>query len=276
MPNNNPRIKRQISHENEIICLSVWVGLPQDSGEPLHFPPTAARGLGGNLLSRSKACWCSYLDSVKLLLAAACCGPQTHSCSLASLSPLHAATHTPHGREVTGVAVMYPVNVIEVRIWLQILPDLHWPFFSWKTVGRGQWGLGQAQGTISAPHRHNFPDVQGPEVLLAARLAMLQPPEEGEKRSAKQSSGKKRPPLPDEQPGRGMGTGVEDNGGLTTLCSPRDHPTPSVLVRGILRAKPHSVPSASGVSVRLGSTLNPNLGCVAQELILKDVSFSRF
>lgn len=24
-------------------------------------------------------------------------------------------------------AVMYPVHVTEVRIWLQILPDLHWP-----------------------------------------------------------------------------------------------------------------------------------------------------
>lgn len=59
--------------------------------------------------------------------AAACSGPQTHSCSLASLTPLHAATHTSHGREDTGGAVMYPVNVTEVRIWLQILPDLHWP-----------------------------------------------------------------------------------------------------------------------------------------------------
>lgn len=78
---------------------------------------------------------------------------------------------------------------------------------SWKTVGREQWGLGQAQGTISAAHRLNFPDVQGPEVLLAARLAMLQPPEEGEKRSANQSPGKKGLPYQMNNLGAGWGRG---------------------------------------------------------------------
>lgn len=54
---------------------------------------------------------------------------------------------------------------------------------------------------------------------------MLQPPEEGEKSSAKQSPGKEGlSPLPDDQPGSGMGA---EGGGLEA--------TPSVLVRGILR-----------------------------------------
>lgn len=150
---------------------------------------------------------------------ATCSGPQTLSCSLASLAPLNAATHISHGREDAGDAVMYPVNAIEVRIWLQILPDLHWLLVERWWEGNNE-ALAKPRGLISAPHRHNFPDVQRPEVLLSARLAVVQPPEEGEKLSAKQSPSKKGlPPLPDEQPGSGMGAGVEDRGLTNALLS---------------------------------------------------------
>lgn len=97
---------------------------PRLSGEPPHSQ--SCQRPKGTPDSVNEACWCSCIDSditAGQLLALAL-----------RPTPVTACTFAAEGEDTEGV-VMYRANVIEVRVWLRILPDLHRPLLE----GRRQW-----------------------------------------------------------------------------------------------------------------------------------------
>lgn len=148
---------------------------------------------------------------------------------------------------------MYLVNVIEVRIWLQILPDLHWPLVERPWEGNNE-ALAKPRGLLvpltaviflmSRDQKSSSP----PVLPCSSRQKKAKNPLQSSLQVKKASL-----PYKMNSPGAGWGRGW------------RTRRPPLVSYTGKFAVlNPHSVPLASGVSVRLGSTLNPNLGCVAQ------------